>query len=176
MARRFTRPRGRLGSRRETMWIQVQPGIQNLSAAVTPVLITQLNAAALALRPFTVIRTRGFFGVRTDQVSASESFDASLGYSVVSDQAAAVGVTAVPTPESDRGSDLFFVYESIMGRFNFVSAVGMEGNILQSMQFDSKAMRKVNDDQTIVSVIESSTASATGPTVHDSARILIKLH
>ena len=175
MARNFrTVTRGRRQVR-ETLWLFVDPQIQALAAASTAVLLGSLNTAALALRPFTIVRTRGFFGVRSDQVATSENYDAAVGYAVVSDQAAAVGVSAVPTPETDRGSDLFFVYESLMGRFQDQTAAGFHDNALTWIQFDSKAMRKVDDDSDLVIVIESS-AQGQGQFVSHSSRILIKLH
>jgi len=80
--------------------------------------------------------------VQSDQVLADEEYDASLGYAVVSDQASGVGVTAVPLPEDDRGSDLFFVYETIAGSLEFDTAVSSrEAGV--SKYYDSKAMRKV---------------------------------
>ena len=49
--------------------------------------------------------------VESDQSAATELFIGNLGLAVVSDQATAVGVTAVPTPATDRGSDLWFLIE-----------------------------------------------------------------
>ena len=174
MARRLVRTRNRPAGR-QSLWLFVDTSITNLVTASTAALIGSLNAAALALRPFTVVRTRGFFGIRSDQIVTSESYDGALGYSVVSDQASAIGVTAVPTPETDRGSDFFFVYESLMGRFQDQTSAGFHDNALTWTQFDSKAMRKVDEGSDLVITIESS-ALGTGQTIHHSARILIKLH
>jgi len=160
---------------RESLWIGIGTTITNLAAASTAAQINSLNAAALALRPFTVVRTRGFFGIRSDQIAADESYDAALGYAVVSDQAIAIGVTALPTPQTDLGSDLFFVHQMLMGRLEFVSASDTIPQMLTWVQYDSKAMRKVNDDSDLAFVIESS-ALSTGVTVHHEARMLVKLH
>ena len=147
-----------------------------LAGANTAVLLNSLSAGALDLRPFTVVRTRGFFGIRSDQSATSESFDCALGYCVVSDQALAIGVTAVPTPFTDQGSDLFFVYEALMARFLFISGIGVDPQgMSQFMHYDSKAMRKVNDDSDLITVIENSGISS-GVTVHHTARMLVKLH
>ncbi len=160
---------------RATLWTAWASTITSLSAAETCALILVQNAALTALAPFTVVRTRGFFGVRTDQLSADESYDASLGWSVVSFPASAVGVTAVPCPISDQGSDAFFVYETLMGRFNFGDATGSPPQTLTWVQYDSKAMRKVTEDERVVVTIENSAAS-NGAIVHHQARMLIKLH
>ena len=160
---------------RETLWIGIGATVTQLNAINTSFRMNALNVAALSLRPFTIVRSRGFFGVRSDQSTADESFGAAIGYSVVSDQAIAIGVTAFPTPIADQGSDLFYVYETIMGRFNFVSGVGFHPNSVIGHAFDSKAMRRVNDDQDVSFVVESDGFS-TGVTVHHTSRMLIKLH
>ena len=102
------------GRKRETIWFGGAP----FSAAVATTgvnLVTSLNAAALALRPFTIVRTRGVLRFSSDQEAATESWGGSFGMAVVSDQASAVGVTAVPTPTTENSSDLWFVYEFAPG-------------------------------------------------------------
>ena len=145
-----------------------------MATASAAAILFSLNAAALELLPFTIVRTRGIWGLRSDQAAASEDYSASMGIAVVNDQAVAVGVTAVPTPETDRGSDLFFVYESLAGFFEFKTNDGLleKG---QWIRFDSKAMRKVDIGQDIVVTAETSALSA-GAIGHFSARMLVKLH
>jgi len=175
MARRFTRSRGRSGApRRESLWIGITETRNSIAAASTAVIINSSSAGALALRPFTIIRTRGYLTVRSDQEVADETFGIALGFAVVSDQALAIGVTAVPTPSTDLGSDLFFVYETILGEF-------IEGATNTSMQdqpyvrYDSKAMRRVNEDQDIAFVVETPSTSSSGLVQH-VGRMLVKLH
>ena len=158
--------------RRESMWLFGSTVESTMSGAPTAVLASSLNAAALALRPFTIVRTRGIIHIRSDQAAASETYGADLGMAVVSDQAAAIGVTAVPTPLTDKGSDLFFVYEQLFSHLSVRSDIGQlkEGAF---MTFDSKAMRKVNDDQDVVVVQENELA---GVVMTISFRQLIKLH
>jgi len=176
MARRFSGHR-KVGSlKRLTMWGEEPAQIVNLGSANTASLISTLSAGGLLARPFTVIRTHLFFGIRTDQVAADESFDCAIGQAVVSDQAAAIGVTAVPTPFTDLGSDLFYLHEILMNRFEFAGASA--SNIAQMLTWtkvDSKAMRKVNDDEDLITVIENSSISS-GVTVHVAGRFLVKLH
>ncbi len=116
--------------RRETVWIDVVESF-NALAVGTSILLNVTGAGVLALRPFTVVRTRGMIGIRTDQVAATEDQAASFGYAIVSDQAVAIGVTAVPTPVTDRSSDAWFVYEDILADINSVgSATSNMGNTL----------------------------------------------
>jgi len=174
MPRRFRRRLIAGGQRRETMWISVSPTSSTLASANTAVLSNSLNATAKALRPFTVIRSRLFLHVRSDQQAAVEFYGIAMGLAVVSDQAVAIGVTAVPTPDTDRGSDLFFVFEDLWGvQFDVATASGNEFG--KSVIVDSKAMRKVNDDQDIVITSETIGLSS-GAIVSVGGRLLLKLH
>ena len=76
---------------------------------------------------------------------------------VVSDQAAAVGVTAVPDPISDSGSDMFLMHQYFAAPFRF-SAAGV-AVIAATFEFDSKAMRKISEDETLVVVVANSNAA-----------------
>ena len=160
---------------RETRWLDLTPTSVALGAASTASLLFSLTTEELALRPFTVVRTRGVFHCVSDQEGADELEAVSVGFAVVSDQAIAIGVTAVPTPETDRSSDLWYVYESIINRFQFVSGAGFETNAGQTHPFDSKAMRKVEDGQDVAVVVETA-ATSSGAIVTLGARMLIKLH
>ena len=180
MARRFvgvgrfaTR---RQGPRRESLWLATVTTESILTGAPTAFITNSLNAAALALRPFTVVRVRGILQVRSDQVAATESFGADMAYCVVSDQASAIGVTAVPTPLTDKGSDLFFVYQQIFGRIEVGSGAGtgVPQQTSVFMQYESKGMRKVLEGEDLITVTENELG--TGCNLIHSARCLIKLH
>ncbi len=160
--------------RRETLWVGGTTVRTTIATASTAVIQTSLNAAALALRPFTIIRVRGVMRLETDQLANSEFQDAKWGMAVVSDQAVLIGVTAVPTPDTDNTSDLWFAYEAMLNDFKVSSAIGLL--VVGSERIiDSKAMRKVEDGQDLVSVIETGPAS-NGVVVTTFNRVLIKLH
>ncbi len=159
---------------RETLWLQGVVTEDVLAAASSAVVIGSLNAAALALRPFTIVRTRGVLQVRSDQIAASEQYEAQYGHAVVSDQAVGVGVTALPTPDTDNGSDLWMVFQTVMGTVRFVTGAGFSERMSQ-LEFDSKAMRKVEGGQDLVLMAEASAISS-GLTLRAFSRILIKLH
>jgi len=145
-----------------------------LASANSAVLFNGFSAGALALRPFTIVRTHLSHFVRSDQAAAGESYQSAIGFAVVSDQALAIGVTAVPTPFTDLGSDLWFLWHGISGRFEFKSAVGIH-QTGELIEVDSKAMRKVEDGQDLAAVIENSSLSGGTNTVK-YGRLLIKLH
>jgi len=160
---------------RATIWGDVSEAITTLVAANTAILTNVTGAAFLALRPFTVMRIRGYLAVGSDQSVATEDYQMAWGAAVVSDQAVAIGVTAVPTPFTDADSDLWLMYEQFTGRILVDTNVGFEGNGVLGRQIDSKAMRKVDEGSQLIFVAEnSSIASGSRSLTH--ARVLIKLH
>ncbi len=100
---------------RESMWVSDPATNSTIAAGGTALLVSTANAALLALRPFTIVRSRGILAFRSDQTGASELFAAALGLAVVSEQAAAIGATAIPTPMTDLGSDLFYTHQLLAG-------------------------------------------------------------
>ncbi len=159
---------------RETLWIPLQGSQTTTTAGTTATLIASFNAAALALRPFTIVRTKGYLYLRSDQGAASESFDIAYGIAVVTDQAVAIGVTAIPTPFTDMDSQNWFVFQQMAGHIEFDSAVGLT-NYGTGQEYDSKAMRKVDNGEDVVIVAETSAAS-NGNVLFDQFRMLVKLH
>ncbi len=159
--------------RRSTLWANTVQSLITIAAAGTSTLSFSLNAAALALRPFTIIRQRYTWYVRSDVVTGGELWGGAVAGAVVSDQASNIGVTAVPTPITDQGSDLFMFYDQAYGRFGGtqVEEVGVLRDI------DSKAMRKVEDDSDYVITFETPSAGMSSSMVSVfGGRFLIKLH
>jgi len=157
--------------RRESLWVAIAATQTTVATASTAVLFTGLTATLLGMRPFTIVRNRGLFHIRSDQIAATEDGSASYGLAVVSDQALAIGVTAVPTPETDKDSDLWLLFVTL--------ATSVAANVVSEMgkfvEFDSKAMRKVEEGQDIAGSIETTTVSD-GLIVYKTGRMLIKLH
>ena len=156
--------------RRQTLWLAIPP-LNLIQVAEGGVLAFVLNAAALQLRPFTIVRTLMWFHMRSDQAAASEFQMGAFGFSVVSDQAVAIGVTAVPTPIIDIGSDLFFAYQGLAG----AGADVVSGQSGFGFRMDSRAMRKVSEGHDIAGVLELS-ATGNGIDVLLAGRMLIKVH
>ncbi len=107
MARRVFRS-SRPGQRRTTSWLDIAIGAQALGAGGAAI-IQVMSAGFLAKRPFTVVRTHLEVLFQSDQVAATETQLGAIGLCVVSDQAAAIGITAVPTPDTDLASDLWYL-------------------------------------------------------------------
>ena len=175
MARSFSRPaRPARGTRRLTDWGSIGPFTDAVTGTGTN-LVATLNAAGLALRPFTIVRTHLAWSVTSDQTAATEDQQIAVGMAVVSEQAAAAGVGSVPTPITDLGSDLWFLWDYIAASFLFISGVGFSPELAHTRYVDSKAMRKVNADQDLAIVLEAP-SSSDGMGIHMIGRFLVKLH
>ncbi len=175
MASRFhSRGPVRSRARRETSWFPIDAA-QTSIASDTAIIISSLTAGEGAKRPFTIIRTQLTVHLSTDQLIANEIQALAVGMCVVSDQASAIGVTAVPTPDTDAGSDLWFLHRYIVNDFVFNSAIGFDARGGIMLHIDSKAMCKVNDDEDVVLVAESASFSF-GSTLFTGGRLLIKEH
>ncbi len=174
MARNRTYVRGAaaIAQKRLTSWFQFAPTNASMAAAGGTVVFS-LNAAALAMRPFTIIRTRFEYKLRSDQAAAMEEQTAAFGMAIVSDQAVAVGVTAVPTPIAEMGSDLWFLYKLI---FADESALTDRTKRARGGSVDSKAMRKVDIGQDLVVVAEMDTTTGGGVILTLGGRMLIKVN
>ena len=163
---RYVRP-----APRTSIWIGANLASSS-QAASTSVLLGSLSAAALALRPFTVVRSRLLFMYSSDQSSAIETPLAELGLIVVSDQAVAAGIGSIPDPTADTDAD-WFVYESAGLKFDFTTGTGYRIASV-TRDINSKAMRKVGPNQDIA--IVGTNAAAVGGTFTLRGRMLVKLH
>jgi len=170
------RSRGRVATRarRKTTWLSgLDNGVmQNLAAGGT-LFYSSLNAAALALLPFTIVRLRGLITVQSDQEAADEEGILGVGKAVVSTDAVAIGISALPTPITDQNSNLWFMYETVPWSWKLTTSGAAQGATHHF--FDSKGMRKVEDGQDIVMTVEN-WSSAFGCEFDIQSRMLIKLH
>ena len=168
---RFIRP-----AARTKMWIGSGVGRQTyLGSSIT--LAATLSAGALLLRPFTVLRTRMGFLWNTDQEAADETPHGTFAKLIVTDTAAALGITAIPDPSGITGDPeaSWFLWQAMAAQFTLAGdsawANGAEG---RWYDVDSKSMRKVGPDDNIVSVV--SVESAHGVILTSNGRMLIQLH
>ena len=172
--RRFVRPPAKT-----KIWFNAGVGSTALAGS-SVILITKFNAAALALRPFTILRTHLQINVRSDQVTASENVIASFGETVVTDNASTIGVTAIPDPsgiDGDGNAD-WMTWQAMFGSFfidiNGTDGIAMSGYNGQMYVVDSKAMRKIGPNDDLVQV--ASLQTSPGLTFSCNGRRLVQLH
>ena len=178
MANRIPRSRFPRSVKRATTWVQAAVMAEtSIGAASTKVLLQRLTAASIAIigAPTTVVRTRGLVSVRTDQISAVEDQIGALGICVVSDQAAAAGIASIPGPMSNPEWDGWFTYAMFANSFEVGSGVGFDPKFANVLRIDSRAMRKVSTNESIVGVYEAG-ANSLGSEVLVNQRLLLKLH
>ncbi len=170
MARRFTRfirpaPRTKI-------WISFGFGSLTVSASTTRTL-GSLNAAALLLRPFTILRSRQVLGIESDQAAVGERMSGIYAAIVANDTAVGLGVTALPDPLLAANSP-WFIYQPMMESFVFGDLTGFNSDGIVQYVVDSKAMRKVGTNED-VSVLFAP-RSAVGAVITGEGRMLVQLH
>ena len=165
------RPRVRgVGSKRHGQWAGSTPQTAFTALAASSVVLTQI------FTPFdggeTVVRTRGLFGWQTDTINATEDQMGAVGIGIVSEQAASLGVTAVPHPDFDAGWGGWLWHSYFASSFKQATAASFIGDSFNRIVIDSKAMRKVGDNERLVFVCQNS--STTGMVFYDSFRLYSK--
>ena len=107
----------------------------------------------------TVVRIRGYIAVSTDQNVAGENVLGAVGFAVVSEEAASVGVGSLPTPYTDQDSGLWLSHRYWSQRFQHSSDTGWSNQGFSNFSFDSKAMRKMQPSTRLVIVVENGAAA-----------------
>ncbi len=123
-------------------------------------LVASFDAADSGMINPTIVRTRGVVGVRpATGIETDVEITGAFGLAVVSDRAFAAGVASVPGPFTDASWDGWFVWHSFT--YALEASAGATPTAVLDManrlQVDSKAMRKISDEETIVLVAESQT-------------------
>jgi len=111
------------------------------------------------------------FQIATDQSSTLEDQVVGFGLAVVSDEAVAVGVSAVPTPITEMASHLWFLHTIL---FADASNVAASVRPATRRSIDSKAMRKVEVGSDIIVVAEVPAGVSDGTEITVGGRMLVK--
>ena len=121
--------------------------------------------------PVTVMRTRGRVSILPQTEAADAIIIGAVGMAIVSTEAFAAGVASIPSPFRDADWGGWFVWRTFAFRFTFADATGFieEG---AGFEVDSKAMRKVTANETLVVIAESQSGAFA---LFDGTRNLIKL-
>ena len=151
MARRMARTaRTFRGARRRTpgTWAR-QLSIGNGIAASTKLFLSAFTLDNPGIGE-TIRRTVGLVNISSDQSAAVETPVAAFGMVVVSDAAAAIGVTALPGPITEASDDGWFVWQALVTTQG--ADTSRNNNIFN---FDSRAMRRVEQGFQIALMIET---------------------
>ena len=158
------------GPRRMTQWFAIQIGTTAVAAGGAT-LLASLNAAALADRPFTLVRAIGT--VHMSGVGPGLSSGA-FAIAQASEAAVTAGIGSLPTPITEGDANVFQTYLPLIGEgYQYAAAGTADIMTEQVFHFDSKAMRKINTEDNLAVVAES-LAGAFNLTV--VGRLLVKAH
>ena len=150
-ARRSSSRTPQRAQRAPTTWSRFTStdGAYDVIAASSKVLITSLvlNNAGISE---TIRRTRGLVSIISDQTSTVETQAGAFGAVVVSDVALAAGVASIPGPLTNRDDDGWLLWVPFFQR-------GADNGLAENQpyEFDSKAMRRVEDGFSIAFVAEN---------------------
>ena len=159
-------------ARRATEWIGSADTASPQALAGSSVFLDQFltGAQVAAISPFTITRTVGSLTVMSDQVAAAEYPFLGVGAMVVSEVARVAGIASLPTPFLEESDDAWFLYVT--------GAAGggtINGAPAQTVHFDSRAQRKVEEGSAVVWTVENA-SSAFGLLYWLKFRMLVKLH
>ena len=99
-----------------------------------------------------MIRTRGLLLATLESFTAvGDGFFGAIGLGIVTTAAATAGVASIPTPITEAGWDGWLLHRYVAVESSI--GAGSPGEV-HRLDLDSKAMRKVNEDESIVMVWE----------------------
>ena len=169
-------PRGRTtATPRPTEWI-IGPDAKDESLSATGIGIwtTGISTGVGG----TIVRTRGFFSAFLRSTGAvGDGYFGAVGMAVVTAKAFAVGSTAIPGPLTEDEWDGWYYHQYFDVR-SVTATIGDGVNAVSStvrFDIDSKAMRKFDDQSTIIGVVEVIESGAAVVEFHAHTRQLVKL-
>ena len=129
-------------------------------ASGASVIISSFEPGANVMLAPTIVRTRGLVHIRPQTFGASLNVGGAFGVGIVSNEAFVAGTASIPRPFDDADWPGWFLWGAYSGTLDFADASGRRQWNLSYPQ-DSKAMRKVKSNETVVLMAESQTGSVT---------------
>ncbi len=156
------------GRSRPTNWISLTGDPDNVLSVASggQAIVATATIQSSAIGPSTIVRVRGAIGIFG---TALLSQIVGVGIGLVSDRAATTGITAVPHPLTDEEWDGWLWRDAVY--------IGASQNAtINEWVIDSKAMRKWDDDMTLVVVAENLPINTAGVAalISINGRILVK--
>ena len=163
------------GPRRQVSWLFGPSGSFGALSADS-VVILPLGLQFLG-DDLTIVRTRGelLLYVTVAGGAAGEGFTWAFGICVVNENAAGIGVTAIPAPFDDISWDGWMVHQQGQILTPEATLTGGDAEV-DRLVIDSKAMRKTHATDVLVGVLQVTEIGA-GSTMNSSfqSRVLVKL-
>ena len=165
---------GRQALRRKTSWGLGPGGTGATQVTSSGALIVGAGASATD-DGLTLVRTRGSFDMQiADTAGISDAIIGAMGIGIVTAEAFAIGITAVPSPITDDVWDgwLFHQY------FGYSPGLIISTTLVSAgyrIPVDSKAMRKLDFGDTIFFGLETVETGTVVLNVMANSRLLVKL-
>jgi len=177
----MARPRGLsrgqrpdLATRRNLQWTEGPGG--NTVTTITTSSTTILGAGLLAIADvFTIRRLHGFLTLQLNVVGAvGDGFHYAIGYGVVTQDAFAVGVSAMPNPLDDI--DWGWMWHRL-GAVHAITATIADGvnaaGVQERIQVDGEAMRVLGSNDVVFCSIQTQEAGTSELDVFMDSRLLL---
>jgi len=139
-------------------------------AAATKVLFATFTLSNVGIGE-TVRRSIGWVLAHSDQEAANEAYAGAFGMIRVSDLAIAAGVASIPGPVTDAQDDGWFVWQAYGGA-SMATSSAERGRLFN---FDSRAMRRIEEGFGIALVYENASAT-TGQIVETAVSMYSTRH
>ena len=185
MARSFRQSHSRVVTpRRKNAWTIGPSSNQGLQTISATGIIGFAIAASINEDGLTLVRTRGELVMALSAATGiGDGFIGAVGMTVVTDKAFDVGTTAIPGPVTESRYDgwLYHRFINLLAGAPIAGAAAGDGDQVNAtsaairLEVDSKAMRKVKADQTIVFMWEGTEVGSADIRAYLNTRLLFKL-
>ena len=166
------------GPKRQVVW-GVGPNAQNVSSMASFAAVWSNGVVLTQESEVTIVRLRGdLLLTLLAQTAIGDGFAGAVGIGIVNSQAFATGIGAMPTPvtEVDWPGWMWHSFFNLRG----ITALEADGSnamgVVQRMLIDSKAMRKMGDEEVLFGAIEGTLSGGGTLELQADSRLLAKLH
>ena len=162
-----------VAQKRQVSWIG--PADQAYVAVSTnaSAIVASFDPGAVGLPKLTIVRSRGHISIRPQLLTGDLDIVGAFGMAIVSAQAFVAGAASIPAPFTEAAWDGWFVWQSFSAHFGFEG--GESDFFFQrdiAWDIDSKAMRKVTENEVVVLMCESQVGALR---ISAPIRMLVKL-
>ena len=179
--------RSHRSQRRKTSWnIGPQSGVDGAPQTLSGTNVDLATGGAVVVAEgVTLVRTRGELAMHLEVASLQDGFHGAFGIAVATSTAFTAGIGSLPTPLDEESWDgwLYHRYFSLLaGGIVAAATAATQQNQINStsaalrFEVDSKAMRKLQVDQTIYAALQVVEFGASAQMVWSfNSRMLVKL-
>ena len=161
-----------VSNRRKTAWNAGPGGITTraISAPGASFVGQSIQAVGEGL---TIARIRGRLSwYLTLATSVSDGFQGSFGIGIASLAAVTAGVGSVPTPITEQGSENWLYWTPLSVHGAVVSSTALGEETKETIEIDTKAMRKFPTDLAIYAILELVETGVATADLHFDSRVL----